>query len=187
MPEGGSVRVRLPLALAVCSGALLIQVASADPVGRHVQFTPMGGVTLMDGDQKVEGRSLQDELYIGGRLGYQLHPHWTLEAAGGYSPTVQQGGNPLDVDFLHFSGNVLYSPWSGLIGGPFLSAGYGTTQIKPSVGESQNEGGIEAGGGLRFWLTDALGLRLEMRAINYKHDDPVEGTNSITHLVAGGG
>ena len=182
------MRVRLPLALAVLSGAFLIQVASADPVGRHVEFTPMGGGTLLDGDQKVNGSALRDELYIGGRLGYQLHPSWTLEAAGGYSPTGQLSGNPpLDVDFLHFSGNVLYSPWSGLIGGPFLTAGFGTTQIKPSVGESQNQGGIEAGGGLRFWLTDALGLRLEMRAINYKHDDPVDGKLSITHLVAGGG
>ena len=181
------MRVRLPLAWSVIVGTFLVQMASADPMGPHVQFTPFGGVALFDGDLQLSGRAVRDELYLGGRLGYQIHPLWGIEVAGGYSPTSQQLGGPLDVDFLHVSGNVLFSPWAGLHGGPFLLAGGGTNQFKPSVGESENQAGIEFGGGLRFWLTDALGLRLEMRQIYYKQDVPSGGTASINHVIAGGG
>jgi outer membrane protein OmpA-like peptidoglycan-associated protein len=181
------VRARLSLALSIVAGAFLVQAATADPVGPHVEFVPFGGVTLFDGDLQVGGRSLRDDLYMGGRLGYQLHPLWAVEVAGGFTPTAQIGSGGTDVDFYHASGNLMFTPWPGPHGGPFLFAGAGTSQVKPGGGSGVNKGDIEVGGGLRFWLTDALGLRLEMRQVYYKWDDPANGEQKLNHVIAGGG
>ena len=181
------MRTRLSIALSIVAGAFLVQSAIADPVGSHVEFVPFGGVTLFDGDLQVGGRSLRDDLYMGGRLGYQLHPLWGVEIAGGFTPTAQDGVGGTDVDFYHASGNVMLTPWPGSYGGPFVFAGAGTSQVKASGTSGVNQGDVEVGGGLRFWLTDALGLRLEMRQAFYKWDDPARGSEKINHVIAGGG
>jgi OOP family OmpA-OmpF porin len=178
------VRARITLAVAVLTAALLAQPATADPVGGHVQLTPFGGYTIFDGDLRLNGHSLRDDLYFGGRLGYQFNPMWGLELAGGFTPTAEDApGNP-EVDFYHYSGNVTVTPWPGLFGAPFLLAGYGSAQAKPATGADVSEGSIEVGGGIRVWLTDALGLRVEARQIYYSYDQP-GGSPKVNNLVGG--
>jgi OOP family OmpA-OmpF porin len=177
------VRARLPLALAI-AGAFLVQTAIADPVGSHFEITPLGGATLFDGDLHVGGYPLQDAPYLGGRLGYQIHPLFAIEAAGGFTPTHESDPSPTkpSVNFYHGSGNLVFTPWSGLFGGPFLFAGGGTSRI-----EGKNKGGIEVGGGLRYWVTDRIGLRLETRQIYYKFEEPGSGSHKINHVIVGAG
>ena len=178
------MRARITLAVAVLTAALLAQPATADPVGGHVQLTPFGGYTIFDGDLRLNGHSLRDDLYFGGRLGYQFNPMWGLELAGGFTPTAEDApGNP-EVDFYHYSGNVTVTPWPGLFGAPFLLAGYGSAQAKPATGADVSEGSIEVGGGIRVWLTDALGLRVEARQIYYSYDQP-GGSPKVNNLVGG--
>src|SRR5262249_5954395 len=43
------------------------------------------------------------------------------------------------------------------------------------------------GGGVRFWLTDAIGLRIEMRQLYFSTDTPSGEKAKITNLVVGGG
>ena len=82
------MRVRRPLLGLVIAGALLARGAGADPVGGHFEITPVAGGTMFDGTARsLEGQSPKDDYYLGARLGYQLHPLFSLEAAGGYSPT----------------------------------------------------------------------------------------------------
>ena len=180
------MRARVPLAVAVFAAALLAQPATADPVGGHIQITPFAGYTVFDGELRLNGHSLKDDLYFGGRLGYQFNPLWGLELAGGFTPTAEDAPGSPDADFFHYSGNVMVSPWPGLVGSPFLFLGAGSAQAKPTSGEDESKGSIEFGGGLRAWLTDAIGLRLEVRQIYYSIDYP-DGEHRISHLVAGGG
>jgi OOP family OmpA-OmpF porin len=178
------VRARVPLAVVVFAATLLGQPVTADPVGGHFQLTPFGGYTVFDGDLRLNGHSLRDDLYFGGRLGYQFNPMWGLELAGGFTPTAEDApGNP-EVDFYHYSVNATATPWPGLFGAPFLFAGYGSAQAKPATGTDVTEGAIEFGGGLRLWLTDAIGLRVEARQIYYSHDEQY-GTANINNLVGG--
>jgi len=181
------VRARLPLALTILAGAFLVQAAIADPVGPHVEFVPLGGVTLFDGDLRLGGGPVKDDLYLGGRLGYQLHRLWGVEVAGGFTPTALDVAGGADVNFFHVSGNALFTPWSGFYGGPYLFAGGGTSQVKPSGGEGESRGGIEVGGGIRYWLTDAIGLRLEMRQVHYQIDYQIDPDARINHMIAGAG
>ena len=176
------MHARAPLALTILAGAFLVQTAIADPVGHHFELTPFGGFTVFDGDQRVHGNPITDDLYLGGRIGYQFHPWWAIEVAGGFTPSAEDATNGLDVDFYHYSGNLMFTPWGGLYGGPYAFAGAGNAQITPSGQSGESHGDIEAGAGVRFWLSDRIGLRLEARQVYYS-----AGGLRINDVVAGGG
>jgi outer membrane protein OmpA-like peptidoglycan-associated protein len=137
--------------------------SSADPVGRHFELVPAAGYMFFDRDLEVGGHALSDVLYVGGRLAYELRPSWALEAAGGYAPT-RDASNGASVDFFHYSGNLVWTPWAAFRGGPFAFVGGGEAQLKP-VGSSSTHGSLEAGGGARLWFTDGFAFRLEARNI----------------------
>lgn len=177
------MRVRRPLLGLVIAGALLARVAGADPVGGHFEITPMVGGTMFDGTAHIEGQSPKDDYYLGARLGYQLHPLFSLEAAGGYSPTEEDGPPGNSGSFYHASVNGVWTPWGRLHGGPFLFAGLGTSQLKASGGSGESHGGYEFGGGWRLWMTDAMAVRLEAREVVHKE----ESDNRINHMVMGAG
>ena len=71
---------------------LSAQVAAAEPIGRYFTITPLGGFTTFDGDFKFpKNYPLTDNVYAGGRIGYQYN-HWLgIEAAGGFTPTRENG------------------------------------------------------------------------------------------------
>ncbi len=156
----------VPLALA----ALLVAgVAAAEPIGSHWQLTPFGGFTIFDGKLRYPGGGpLADDLHIGGRLAYQTKSWLGLEAAAGFTPTAEDMGGGRDFDWLHASGNLVVSPAQGRWGGPYFFAGAGYTQLKPAIGDSKETNTFEFGAGLRLWMTDAVGLRIEARDVSFK-------------------
>jgi len=180
------VLVRRALAALVIAGALLVRTAGADPVGRHLEITPIGGGTVFDGNARLDGNPAKNEFYVGGRIGYQVHPLFGLEAAGGVTPTREDGAPGTDAIFYHASANAVWTPWSELHGGPYAFLGYGTSQLKPSGGAGESKAGLEVGGGWRLWLSDAIGLRLEARQI-YHSEDQAGANVRINHMILGGG
>ena len=164
------------LAIAV----LAARAAVADPVGRYPYLSPMGGYTVFQGDYNWPAdHPLADKGYLGGRFGYQYGPLWAFELAAGVTPTtedIQDGANAM---FAHLTGNIVMSPWAGKVGGPYVFAGLGAgrlgtkqTGMSSSGNVHSNQGLLEGGGGLKFWLTDNLGLRIEARALHWL---PVSG------------
>ena len=188
------MRARLwPVLLAVVA-LLAAQAATADPVGRYLYVSPMGGFTVFDSDFNwPDGHPLADKLYMGGRLGYQRGPLWALELAGGVTPTVEDVGGGANVSFLHATANLVMSPWATRVGGPyfFVGGGAGRLSTDPTEGLSSdaarlNQGLLEAGGGVRLWLTDALGLRLEAREAHWLPKD-TQGAPSVNYLTLSAG
>ena len=174
---------------AVMLAALLTApLAMAEPLGRHFQLTPFGGWTMFDGGiRNVTGQPLTDDLYLGARVNYTLGPLWAIEAAGGFTPTQEDVTNGRDVDFFHISGNLLVTPFANRYGGPFVFVGGGSAQTSVSSGERVNKGDLEFGGGVRFWLSDAVGVRAEVRDIYFKADEPAGGHSNLDNLVIGAG
>jgi outer membrane protein OmpA-like peptidoglycan-associated protein len=190
------------IALALILAATRALPAGADPVGSYFTLTPFAGYTIFDNNlhylnglrtsptqdsaaAAFAGRALTDDLYVGARLGWQYNTWLGLEVAGGFTPTTEDtvgGGN---VDFMHGSANIMLTPFQGRYGGPFLFAGGGAARIKPDGGEDFDQGVVEAGGGLRFWLTDAIGVRLEARSITWLPKD--SNDDNLNYLVFGGG
>ena len=158
----------VPPALAVLLAA---GVAVAEPLGSHWEFSPLGGFTLFDGKLRGPGSTLPltDDLYVGGRFGFETRSWVGLEAAVGFTPTREDVAvGATDFDWLHASGNLVLSPGRGRWGNPYVFAGGGYTQLKPSAGEKLSTGTIEFGAGVKLWMTDGVGLRFEGRDVSFK-------------------
>lgn len=191
------MKPRLRLALVALAALMAWQPVNADPVGSYWTITPFAGYTIFDSnvrfrdgqwvpdDATTPGISLADDLYAGARLGYQMNSLLGLEVAGGFTPTQLDTTGGTNTDFMHGSLNLMLTPWQGLQGGPFLFVGGGAARTKPSGGEDFDQGLVEAGGGIRYWLTDAIGLRLEGRTLTWLPKESSQGNR--THIVFGGG
>lgn len=145
--------------------------APADPAGLHVDLAQIGGTTSFGDGARVEGRAVRDAMYLGLRLGVQLQPLWSVEAAGGDTPTTEKDVEGRDADLFHLSGNLVCTPWAHLRGGPYAFVGGGISRFKSMGGGGASRGGLETGGGARVWLTDRVGARLEVRQAFYSAED----------------
>nr|MCU0258598.1 thrombospondin type 3 repeat-containing protein [Solirubrobacteraceae bacterium] len=172
-----------PLAVAALLAA---QGASAEPLGRHFQLTPFGGFTYFDGDLRYPGTSpVRDNVYFGGMLGYQLTPLWTVEGVLGYTPTREDLAPGRDVTFMHYGGDVLFTPWATRWGGPYALAGFSWGTISGDGADDLDQGLLNVGLGVRLWMTDAVGLRLEARNLRWMRDEADKETQN--HVVLGAG
>jgi len=170
------------------TAALCARAASAEPLGKYWTVTPFGGFTLFDSGLKFPGTNqLKDNAYLGGRVGYQAFKWGGIEAAGGFTPTeedVASGGT--NVDWMHLTGDLVATPWAGRYGGPFVFAGAGWGQLKPSSGGTKVDQGLgEYGAGLNFWINDGIGLRAEFRQLIWVPKD--NGGTKTTFTVLGAG
>ena len=186
-----SMRARPWLFLLAAAALVAAGTATADPVGRYLYVSPMAGYTIFDGDIRWPGAlPIADDLYVGGRLGYQYGSAWALELAGGYTPTSEDVSGGRDVSFLHATGNLVFSPWATRIGGPYLFAGGGAGRLSASGGDAGDadldQGLLEGGGGLKLWLTDAIGLRLEARVSHWLPKES-NGAPDVNYVMLTGG
>ena len=160
------MRSRMRFALTVLAMMALPAAASAEPTGSYFEVTPFGGFTFFDGDIRAHlGAPITDDIYFGGRVGWQWKPWLGVEVAGGFTPSTFDTSTGGDVDFFHYSGNLMFTPWSGRAGSFFAFAGFGSSQLSPSGGDELKQGNLEFGVGTRFWLSDAIGLRFEVRHV----------------------
>jgi len=160
----------------------------AEPIDKFWTVTPYAGFTIFDGDMRVPGaQPLKDNVNFGGRLGYQAYKWMGVEAAGGFTATEEDVlSGARDVDWFHFGGDLMFTPWASRYGGPFLLAGGAWGQLKPaSGGEKIDQGNASYGGGLIFWLNDAMGLRFEARQLLWIPKE-FDETKYSTTLVGGG-
>ena len=158
--------VPLALVAALASGA-----AKAEPIGPHWQFTPFGGFTIFDSKLRFPGSNLPvaDNLHVGGRIGYQTRSWLGFEAAGGFTPTTEDtAAGARDYDWNHLSANLVISPVRGRYANPFAFVGFGTTNLKPAAGDKKSTNTVEFGVGEQWWMTDDVGLRFEVRSVNFK-------------------
>jgi OmpA-OmpF porin, OOP family len=184
------VRARLTFAAVVLAALVAVPAANAEPIGSHFELTPFGGFTLFDSGLRYPGTSpLTDDIYFGLRFGY--HPRsWTgFELATGITPTSESALGGADVNFMHASGNFVFLPWVRRTGGPFFSIGGGAARFTPSNStpgiEAFNQGTLDLAAGVKLWLTDAVGMRLEARDIMWLRNSG--GGDRLHEIVIGGG
>jgi outer membrane beta-barrel protein len=112
-----------------------------------------------------------DDLLYGLRLGYFFSPHWSLELSGQQFSSKTQFDPALstpDVDFdiNSYRLNLLYNfrPEHKLR--PFLTLGAGLEQTDVGSVLDESDAGYNVGGGLRWFLTNSFGLRLDGRYVS---------------------
>jgi OOP family OmpA-OmpF porin len=156
--------------------ALVLAVGVARPAAaqlgaRSVEVEPFVGVMTFDNDL-----GLDNHVGFGGRLAYNFTDSWALEGTFDYLPNVKPdtGSEAIDdllpetaVYLAH--GNLVYNfllNQSRLV--PFVTAGGGIANFNPdnndNIGnDSETDGEVNAGGGLKLFLTRTVALRGDAR------------------------
>jgi outer membrane protein OmpA-like peptidoglycan-associated protein len=194
--EENFMRARFRFALVAVAALLAARGAAAEPLGSYFTVTPFAGYTTFDANLKFPAAPLKDDLYAGARVGWWSGRWWGVEAAGGFTPTRENVEPASDVNFWHASGNLMLTPIKSRTGDMFLFGGYGysnlNAQLNPAANyvagtqSSQHRGTVELGGGVRIWMTDVIGVRLEARNVSMMQKDPkIKFENN--NLVFGGG
>jgi len=108
------------------------------------------------------GLEPDDDMLFGARLGAFMTPTWSIEAS--YQQLSTDNALGTDLDVTSYRGNLLYNFLPGSRFRPFLTAGLGLETTEIDLKDS-NGPGINLGGGVRWFLSDHLGLRLDGRYV----------------------
>jgi len=188
------MRLRVPLAIFAAAIILGAAGAAADPVGRYMTFTPTAGFAVFDGTIKAPSQSLKDSPYYGARAGIHWKPWLGLELAGGAASSQENAPGGSKISFWHASGNVVLTPWAGLLGSPFISLGFGRASLSPKSSGlifpqylngpgKLAQGNLETALGWTAWATDRWGVRLEGRDLAWLPKD--KATKPKAHTLLG--
>jgi outer membrane protein OmpA-like peptidoglycan-associated protein len=179
------VRARVWLPLIVLTASLFAHVTAASEFQEaRFNLVPFGGWTFFDKELKAAtGLKLDDDLYLGGRLGVRVvSPLW-LDLAGGYTKTNTHGA---DASWTHLSTNLLLVSSKPRAVNPFISVGGGVSKFVPRWSADKKNLTLEAAAGLKVKITNSIGLRFEARNVLVmpKHDF---SQAHIDNVVAGAG
>ena len=128
-------------------------------------LSPMIGGYVFEGNQDQE-----DALAFGLTLGFNYTENWSTEFTVNYAGTEDEGNSRGDIDVGIFRWDVLYHffPKSPVV--PYLAAGLGGLYSNPEEGSSDLDFMADWGGGLKYYITENVALRADVRHI-YEVDD----------------
>ncbi len=178
------MKMKRYVVLSVCLGLLLLpQIAISQPTLQGLEITGSAGGLIGDTFQERSFSGLRGEIDDGfiaqGRVAYFLIPHLGLELNVGGSTNdlfARVSGVKTEVDSSQFNfdlGPIAQYPINNIV--PFASVGLGITVIDPDKvltaangtqigkGGSATEFTINVGGGVKYFLSDRFGLRVDIR------------------------
>lgn len=121
-------------------------------------LTPFVGSYLFDRDQPLE-----DGPVYGLAVGYNIRERWAVEGAFSAVASEYTVSSANNVDVYNLTLNVLYHflPNRDLV--PFVTAGVGLQSIHPGGVDSDENLLFNYGAGVKYFLTEHIGLRAEVR------------------------
>ena len=157
------------VAAVLLMGMLLSGAARAANIPYSLSITPFAGGYVFEGNQHMTNRAV-----YGVAIGYNLSEHWGLEATYSAVPDAittnsnQTGGTPgveKKLTVHEVRGDVLYHfrPGQRLV--LYIAAGAGWIFIVPQKGSTDDDVLINYGAGLKYFLTDRIALRADVRHI----------------------
>ena len=126
---------------------------------------------LVGGYIFADEQNLDPSLVLGARVGYNFTKHFGVEALYDYVTPTDAKDVPLTNISLHrFGAQALlhFFPDSVLV--PYLAAGYSGVDFKGSGATSKTHGAFDYGAGVKYFLTDDIAVRGDIRHIVYKVD-----------------
>jgi OOP family OmpA-OmpF porin len=153
-------------------------VASAANKAETFSISPMIGGITFEGKQHLETNPV-----YGVRLGYNFTKELGVEALFDYAhtePTLTGG----KVDFYRYGGELLYHFFPDNAFVPHVAAGYAAVDFKGSVplaSSSYTAGAFDYGVGAKYFITDAIALRGDVRHLIYRFN----GTQQAVEYVVG--
>lgn len=160
-----SVRILLggaALLAATCAGT-----ADAANRGGDFSISPVIGGITFDGPQHLATRP-----FFGIRGGYNFTDHFGVEALFDYARTRSTIGGP-HANFFRYGGEMLYHfmPERDFV--PYVAAGYAGVNFDESRATmfKSTRGAFDYGLGLKYFISDRIALRGDVRHLVYRHGD----------------
>ena len=154
---------------------LLIALSATGPAVAGVEITPLihyrfgGGFEDTNTDASIH---LDESQGYGLVLDFDIQPAKQVEVYLSRQRTTMSSGGPftgnplfdVSVDYYHIGGLYLFE---GERFRPFISGTLGLTRMDPQRTDLRSETRISAalGGGAKFFFTESLGIRLDVRGI----------------------
>ncbi|MDD2581615.1 MAG: OmpA family protein [Desulfuromonadaceae bacterium] len=139
-------------------------VASAGNKADTFSLSPVvGGISYM-AEQHLETAPL-----FGVRAGYNFTKALGIEALFDYSRTESTRSSKT-LDFYRYGGDLLYHFWPDNKFVPYLAAGYAGMNLKgnnPYPGTSKTKGVIDYGLGFKYFVTEDMAWRADVRGLTY--------------------
>ena len=159
--------------LFLLSSYVIAGVGPAGAAAPTFEITPLVGVTAGGGfDEASTGQSLDlDEgAHYGLSLGLKFDEQSLVEVFYSHQETsLSPNANvfgisefDLNVDYLHFGGTYIFTT-EGLM--PFVAASVGITRFDPDPSgfDSESKFSFSLGGGVRYFFSEHVGIKLEGR------------------------
>ncbi len=160
---------------------IFINVVLAEEKASTFSITPFVGGVVFEDDQELD-----DAPVYGLRLGYNLTKYLGVEASGEYISTDYTDNRSCDVGNYRLDAILNLLPDSKLV--PFIFGGFGAQSINyPKRVSNRNASAADYGGGLKYSITDNVGLRVDGKQI-YIFDDArkdVVYTVGLTYTFGG--
>jgi OOP family OmpA-OmpF porin len=191
--EGKRMKKKIALLLAGSILAMATIASAGNKAGTFSVSPVIGGLTF-EGNQHLETSPV-----FGGRAGYNFTKALGIEALFDYSKTEStRSSNTLD--FYRYGGELLYHFWPDNKFVPYLAAGYAGMNLKgnnPYPGTSKTKGVIDYGLGFKYFVTEDMAWRADVRGLmyDYGNDDqhaieytigvyiPFGGTPAVSKLA----
>lgn len=145
-------------------------IAHADQPAPGFTLTPSIGYSMPDSN-----RDLDDDRAFGLSFGYQFDNPWAVEFT--YLNLDSELSTGQDIDANQYRIDGLYSFFNESSVTPYLAAGLGTTTY--DVLESDGNTQLNAGGGLKFALSDNTALRADYRVVEDLEADHTDQVATI--------
>ena len=154
----------------ITAGALIAISTTAFAANKREQFSisPVAGGITFDGKQHLQTRPV-----YGLRLGYNFTDAISVEGLFDYANTKGTITHK-NVEFFRYGGDLLYHfmPDGKFV--PYLAAGGAVINIKNDTATnsaSRARGSVDYGAGVKYYITDNLALRGDVRHLIYRHGD----------------
>lgn len=167
--------------IAACAVVLQAGAALAENRAETVTFAPYVGGYTFQGNQHLETSPV-----YGFRLGYNFTENWALEGIIDYLNTEGKKNSGIGdgQEMIRYGGDLLYNfmPKSSFV--PYLAAGFGGFNFNDAKAKAI----FNYGGGLKWFMTDDVALRADVRGLNYSVSNEIYTNVEYTlglHIAVG--
>ncbi|MHB8123056.1 MAG: outer membrane beta-barrel domain-containing protein [Desulfuromonadaceae bacterium] len=128
--------------------------------------TPLIGGYMFDGEDTLDSTFL-----LGIRAGYNFTKNIGVEALYDYATETDGKSVPMtDISMQRFGGQALYHFFPDNVFVPYLAAGYSGVKFDGNGINNSTHGAFDYGVGAKYFVTDDIALRGDLRHIIYKYD-----------------
>jgi OmpA-OmpF porin, OOP family len=173
------MKVKTLLLIMIGSVTLCASSAFAEIQPGSFNVSPNIGGYFFDSDQQIK-----NSVTYGAGLGYDITERWGLEGTINLLNTeFKTGGVDIDGYLGRLDALYYFMPKQKFV--PYLAVGVGDLSLDPSVGDSKSKFIANYGLGMKYFLTDKIALRADVRHVLTFPENNVLATIGVSFVFGG--